>query len=114
MTSNQDADQIRHPITGAPMDAAFKEILDSFVGELPNRIEQLERAVAESDIQTVRTMSHQLKGCAAGYGFDELGVRAAELEESLRQIASESSGLTQLRAEIDGLVALCRSYCDGQ
>lgn len=111
MTPNHEPNELRHPVTGVPMDAAFQEILKCFIDELPNRIRSLEDAMDRLDITTVRTVAHQLRGCAAGYGFPELGEQAGVLEKSLRETEGETDQLNQIRGEVDGLVALCRSYC---
>lgn len=72
---------------------------------------KLDRAVADRDIETIKVMTHQLKGCAAGYGFAELGERAAVIEQFVREIDDPTSELKRMRAEVDGFIALCLSYC---
>ncbi len=112
MSPSEDHNQVSHPATGMPVDAAFQEILQAFMSELPSRIETLEQAVERFDYDTIQTLAHQLKGCAAGYGFPALGEQAAVLEQSLRDSAGQADQLGHIRGEVDGLLALCRSYCD--
>jgi len=111
MSTNQSANNPTHPVTGEPMDAAFQDLVNYFVGELPARIDQLQHAADQGDIGAIRTLTHQLKGCAAGYGFAELGKRAGVIEGNIDRTPDHTAEVSSIRSEVDSLVALCRSYC---
>lgn len=95
------------PITN---DQEFAELIDYFRGELPARVRLLERCAAEHDLDAVRRIAHQLKGAAPGYGFDDVGRAAKVLEERLIETGPEQRTLDTMRAELDALIGLCRSY----
>jgi len=50
-------------------------------------------------------MAHQLKGAAAGYGYQSITDAARELEKALDQNEVELSLLTE---QVESLVQLCR------
>ncbi|RMH30652.1 MAG: Hpt domain-containing protein [Planctomycetota bacterium] len=91
-------------------DPEFQELIDYFIGILPERVAQIEDAAARSDTAALRTFAHQLKGSAPGFGFNDIGRLAADLERSIDQIASETQSLEAVRSQLDGLLSLCRSY----
>lgn len=64
-------------------DPDFRELLEEFVGEIPDRIALIENAMASADIATLRRLSHQLKGACGGYGFPTLTNDAAVIESAI-------------------------------
>lgn len=100
------------PRTPDPMlnDPEFAELVDYFRGELPSRVRTLERSVEACDTDAVRRIAHQLKGAAPGFGFPDVGRAAQVLEERLMDSDPDKRRLDTMRAEIDGLIGLCRSY----
>ncbi len=85
-------------------DPDMRELVDVFVGELPQRIESLWQALAAQDAAGVRTMAHQLKGAAAGYGYPTIGKAAARVDEAL----SQAEALDKVRGSVEELLTLCR------
>ncbi len=71
-------------------DPGLRDLLEMFVGTLPQRLAKLYQAAAEQDWEGLRRLAHQLKGAAGSYGYAPLSVTAAQLE------------------------ALCRCQCDPQ
>lgn len=61
-------------------DPDMAELVEMFVEDVPLKIEQLNCAIGDQDIQQVFVFAHQLKGSAAGYGFAALSDLARELE----------------------------------
>lgn len=94
----------------AHADPEFQELVDYFVGILPERVAQLEDAAARADTNALRTFAHQLKGSAPGFGFTDIGRLAADLEHGIDRIDAHTRSLESVRSELDGLLALCRSY----
>jgi signal transduction histidine kinase/HPt (histidine-containing phosphotransfer) domain-containing protein/ActR/RegA family two-component response regulator len=98
------------PPVGAPLfsefadDADMAEIIAQFVNELPARIAALQSAVEQRDLGILRSLAHQLKGAAGGYGFAPITSAAKSLEQAARQ----TRDLESLRPQIEELVALCR------
>jgi HPt (histidine-containing phosphotransfer) domain-containing protein len=90
-------------------DPAFQEIVGELVAALPERMAQLQTAVREDDLATVRQLSHQLKGAGGGYGFDDISLAAAAVEKlCLEEAAQEelSHSIEQLAKECE--TARCR------
>jgi len=65
-------------------DADFLDLIEEFVGELPARIQAVEQACAERDLDTLARLAHRLKGAAGGYGFPTITETAGELETAAR------------------------------
>ena len=86
-------------------DADMAELVEFFVGELQDRINALSGAWQSSDMTQLKTLAHQLKGAAGGYGFPTISETAAALESSLLAQESDTSVLNE---KLDALVHLCR------
>jgi len=102
-----------HP--AAPIRSAFgddpemKELVEYFVSELRERMAALEDAVGRADRAEVKRLTHQLKGAAGGYGFEEIGDAAARAEEAA---LADEADLSALAEEVESLIHLCRRACD--
>jgi HPt (histidine-containing phosphotransfer) domain-containing protein len=88
---------------------ALGEIVDIFVGEVPNRIETLLSQAAANDWETLGRTAHQLKGAFGSYGFDELTPSAKRLETAAREGLHEEEILSAL----DDMIAMCRRLQPG-
>ena len=88
------------------------ELIEYFLGELPDRVASLNEATENSDIAELGRLSHQLKGAAPGFGFDKIGEQAAVLEGQIRSMGDPSGDINTLRSDIDSLIALCESYIE--
>ncbi len=99
------------PSSSSPIYSDFKgdpdmeELVEYFVGEMPQRLEELESSFASQDWDRLKTVAHQLKGASGGYGFETLGLAAASLETSLKQGTDEAADLQE---GFDQLIDLCR------
>jgi HPt (histidine-containing phosphotransfer) domain-containing protein len=58
----------------------MREIVAAFLEEIPDRIAQLDRLVAEGNRAEFRRLVHQMKGAGGGYGFQEISNAAAQVE----------------------------------
>lgn len=61
-------------------DPEMRDIVALFVSEVPDRLREVREAWHSADLRRVRTISHQIKGAAGGYGYPEVSSAAAELE----------------------------------
>jgi HPt (histidine-containing phosphotransfer) domain-containing protein len=86
-------------------DADMIELIDLFVAELKQRVEQIQAAFESSDTDTLRTLTHQLKGSGGGYGFPMLTACAAAVEQ---QIMSGACDTVALGRSVDELIELCK------
>lgn len=65
-------------------DPLMEDILRQYVAELPDTVSKLQKALAANDLNRVRSMMHEIRGSAGGYGFDEITSRAGAAEASIR------------------------------
>ena len=86
------------------------ELIEYFLGELPDRVEAITTAATEDDVEQLKRIAHQLKGAAAGFGFPAIGSAAGELEGSIRELDDSLESCEDVRSQIDGLLSLCQSY----
>lgn len=106
-------DSIQSPDAATPLhstlanDPDMVELLQFFVDEIDHRIETIRAASRSDDIRRLRTVAHQLKGAAAGYGFEPISKTAAELERLIDE--TEAIEVTQaIQQQADELIDLCR------
>lgn len=98
------------PESAQTTDPEFAELVEYFLDELPNRIRELEDASDSADLSQLRLYAHRLKGCASGFGFPEVGSRAAQIESSIDRSSGVDTEIESIRSEVGELTALCRSY----
>lgn len=81
------------------------DLVEYFLGQLPDRIELLRVAYTGNDRTTLTTLAHQLKGAAGGYGYPSITESAAELE---RSAMSEEAAAADLAENLEDVIRLCR------
>jgi HPt (histidine-containing phosphotransfer) domain-containing protein len=85
-------------------DAQFlSETLDCFVTETPKYIRELERTLAEEDLQSATRAVHSIKGAAGTITADRLRTVAAELEALGKegQLNALAGRVHELKTELD-------------
>ena len=88
-------------------DPDMAELVQFFVDEIDDRIQTIQTTSEANDITGLRTVAHQLKGAAAGYGFEPISRTAAELERVIDD--TESLEVNQvIRQQVDELIGLCQ------
>lgn len=85
-------------------DPDMRELVEMFVTELSERVAQLEDALDQGDLETLRVIAHQLKGAGGGYGFTIITEVAREAEAAVRQAAD----LERIQQAVGDLVSVCR------
>ena len=58
--------------------------VELFVRELPQRLAAMHSALGADNLEQLRTLAHQLKGAAGGYGFPKLGEAAALVDQGVK------------------------------
>jgi HPt (histidine-containing phosphotransfer) domain-containing protein len=58
----------------------INELIDAFLDDGPNMINQMQTALAAKDVESFRRNAHSLKSNANTFGATELGALAKELE----------------------------------
>ncbi|MBL0921120.1 MAG: Hpt domain-containing protein [Phycisphaerales bacterium] len=84
-------------------DPEMAELIELFVGELPERVRALREFFDAGDLASLQRLAHQLRGASGGYGFEPLGFRAEQLESALKADADAEV----VRKRVDELIALC-------
>ena len=85
-------------------DPDMSDLVSEFAAELPKRAEAMASCVAAEDLATIRSLAHQLKGSAGGYGYPVITDVAAKLEQS----AKSNAELAVITEQINELVSLCQ------
>lgn len=67
------------------VEKSLQTLIPKFLNYLQSEVASLKKAVAEKDFATLKSKGHTLKGGCGGYGFDDLGALARDLEEAAKQ-----------------------------
>jgi len=86
-------------------DRDMAELVELYVEEMGERVASLERLWNENEIESLRSMAHQLKGASGGYGFPAITDAAAELEQRINEGADDRG---ELRDAFENLLSLCK------
>jgi HPt (histidine-containing phosphotransfer) domain-containing protein len=84
-------------------DASFAELVERFLDGLPERLEQLDTALANNDFDTLCRTAHQLKGSGGGYGYPALTQLAAQIER--HALNAQAQACTDALCDMKKLVA---------
>jgi HPt (histidine-containing phosphotransfer) domain-containing protein len=101
MPDNSSKPPLKSDLAGDP---EMLELVQMFLAEMPDRLRELEGAWSAEHREALSRLSHQLKGCCAGYGFPSVGQAAGALESGLKDPSRE---LESLKREFESLVELC-------
>lgn len=66
------ANEDKYLISTLKDDPLLSPVIDIFIEELPNILQELENAIEEADEDKLKSISHQLKGASASAGFTAL------------------------------------------
>ena len=92
-------------------DPDMREIVAFFVTDLTDRVSAIRAAVDTDDRARLRTLTHQLKGAAGGYGFPTIGIAAATVE---RELLGDEAQVSALHEKVNDLLQLCRAAMSPQ
>lgn len=86
--------------------AFLAELIDVYLADAPELIEQIRGGLAVDDIETVRRAAHSLKSNSASFGANQLAGAARQLEMLTREgtLDGASSRLSEIEAEYAQLV----------
>ncbi len=111
MSSNPSTnDPVSNAPPGEPLyseyasDPDMADLVEMFVSEMPDRIQSIQKAAQDADLNALAKLSHQLKGAAGGYGFTPITEAAAEVE---KQVKAEKQ-LEDIERSLSQLLTLCR------
>lgn len=106
--SDQDHNPLPAPLVSTlANDPDMVELVRFFVDEIDDRITTIQMTAQSDDITGLRTVAHQLKGAATGYGFEPISHTAGELERLIDE--TDSLEVTEaIQQQVDELIDLCR------
>jgi HPt (histidine-containing phosphotransfer) domain-containing protein len=78
----------------------LKELVDIYLQDTPERLTELELALARQDAPTVTRAAHTIKGSSSNFGAQELARLAQEIE-----LAGKAANLTAAASAAPGLKA---------
>ena len=83
-------------------DPDYHKTIETFVGNLPGRIEEIRRALETDNLGELAFKIHALKGLGGFAGFAVYTEKAARIEESLRH-----HDVDKIQQQIDEMIQLC-------
>jgi HPt (histidine-containing phosphotransfer) domain-containing protein len=94
---------------GGDMDL-LREVVEMFLTDLPNKLEELRTGIAQSDPDKVRRVAHSLKGAAANIAAEDVRSSAFEIEQlaSNGDLDSVVTRVPELERRIQALVEAIR------
>ena len=63
----------------------IEEIVPGFIEGRNKDVTLLKEHIGSGNIEEIQTIGHKMKGNAGSYGFDEMGVIGAKIEEAAKQ-----------------------------
>ena len=84
-------------------DPDVQELIPHFLENRLQDVAAMTRALEVKDYETIRRLGHSMKGAGEGYGFDQITVIGAQLEEYAK---------TQKHAEIKSKIAELTLYLE--
>ena len=103
---NHNHDHVHPPLRSEfADDQDMVELIAYFIEELEHRVQALSGALIDGDGRSLRTLAHQLKGAAAGYGYPSITDVAAQIEHELLQDEGQVSDVVE---RVEELITLCR------
>ncbi len=81
----------------------YHQAIETFVGGLPQRIEELRQALEHNDMQELAFKTHALKGLGGFAGFPVYTEKAAQIEQAI-----SVNDVTAIQQQIDEMVQLCQ------
>jgi HPt (histidine-containing phosphotransfer) domain-containing protein len=67
------------------VDKDLENLIPEFFATRRADVESIQGALLSGDFETVRILGHSMKGSGGGYGFDDISVIGAVLEQAAKQ-----------------------------
>lgn len=96
-----------------PDDPAFlRELIDVFLEDVPQRIAEIEKALATCDTVLLTRAAHTIKGSGSNFGANALGHIALQLEQQGKtaSFAEAAASLPTLKAEFALVAEALKTY----
>jgi HPt (histidine-containing phosphotransfer) domain-containing protein len=85
------------------VDPDLEDLIPGFLENRRNDIQAMQEALEQDDFETIRKLSHTMKGVGGGYGFDDITTLSREIEEAAEQrnASGVREGLNKLSGYLD-------------
>lgn len=100
--------QLTSEMQALSQDEEFQELIVMFLDDVREQAAQIKAAYEAEDFERVRKVSHQIKGSAGGYGFQDLSEFAKTAEHACREQlpnGERSTAIEQLLEACDAVTA---------
>ena len=67
------------------VDIDLEDLIPGFLENRQSDLQKLEQALGDQDFEILRSIGHNIKGVGGGYGFHEMTIIGAAIEESARE-----------------------------
>ncbi|MBF0588958.1 MAG: Hpt domain-containing protein [Magnetococcales bacterium] len=84
-------------------DEDLEDIVPGYLKNRHTEIPELRKALADRDFDTLRMLSHRMKGSGAGYGFD--GITDIGREMELAAANNDSAGIEEQIAALENYLS---------
>jgi HPt (histidine-containing phosphotransfer) domain-containing protein len=85
------------------VDPDLEDLIPGFLENRRNDIQAMQEALEQGDFETIRKLSHTMKGVGGGYGFDAITTISREIGEAAEQrnVSGVREGLNKLSGYLD-------------
>lgn len=66
------------------IDSSFEPLIPKFLSNRKKEVTAMQEALTAQNFETVRTISHGMKGAGGSYGFDRISEMAAAIEQAAK------------------------------
>jgi histidine phosphotransfer protein HptB len=95
-------------------DPEMTELIEMFLSDLTGRVDSLNTYFEAGNFNGIRTLAHQLRGASAGYGYPEIGLSAAVLEDQVKPENHPTPDAAAVEKQLKELVELCNRAIAGR
>jgi HPt (histidine-containing phosphotransfer) domain-containing protein len=67
------------------VDGSFEPLMPKFLANRNKEVTAMQAALAAEDFETIRNLSHGMKGAGGSYGFDRISEMASTIEQAAKQ-----------------------------
>ncbi|MBS0149519.1 MAG: Hpt domain-containing protein [Nitrospira sp.] len=99
--TGQDADN--HDKELVSIDASFEPLIPKFLSNRKKEVTVMQDALSAQDFDTVRKISHGMKGAGGSYGFDRVTEIAAVIERAAK--AADIRAIQQKLPELESYLS---------
>ncbi len=88
----------------------YRKVLGKFADQQANAVAEIEKALADNDMERAQRLAHTLKGLAASMGLPDLGESAIAVDAAFKTGADVGSMLPELKEKLDAALLAVHSY----